>query len=709
MAGVREARGSGAEGVNPPPALYQKGGILKMVDLEEIRAGLRDELQPSQRERGKFICPLCGSGTGSHKSAAFSIEKDGKHGKCFSCGFYGDRFDLVAQRDGITLAEATRRLIEQYSPGSARARSSAAEDFSSYRPPEPPAAAVPSRDFPGEVAQAHGALSGSEGERYLMGRGFTAETMERFKLGYVPSHFFPGRGSFPAILFPYDPGGHYVGWRALTEKHYDKPKTSEAGEEPVFNAGALYSGGPVFVVESQLCAISIEQEGGRAVAIGGSGEKKLLRQIEKKAPGGLLILSLDNDEPGQEAQQKIAAALEAKGIPFIEANVSSNAKDPNELLQQGGGLLRQSIASTLRTVNEAREKAVEDQRAKRQQESAEGYISGFMQELRESMSAPAIPTGFPALDRLLDGGLYPGLYILGAITSLGKTTFTLQLCDQIAAAGHDVLFYSLEMARQELTAKSISRITYELTRKKGLSQDKAKTTRGIMASKRWASYGRDEMELMAAAIEDYKARISGHVWQYEGVGNIGIQEIRQEVERHIAITGRLPVLAIDYLQILAPVDMRASDKQNTDKNVLELKRLSRDKGIPIIGISSLNRDNYTSPINNAAFKESGAIEYSSDVLIGLQFSGMDYQEGETDKARDKRIRELVRGQKAKGNAGQAEELQLKILKNRNGRSGTDCLFSYRPMFNHYEEALEGFTEVEPDDNPFSQPKKKRPL
>lgn len=681
-----------------------------MVDLEEIRAGLREELQPSQREHGKYICPLCGSGTGSHKSAAFSIEKDGKHGKCFSCGFYGDRFDLVAQRDGISTAEATRRLIEQYSPGSARPpRSSAAEDFSPYRPPEPPAAEGSSRDFPGEVARAHAALSGSDGERYLTGRGFTAETLERFKLGYEPSHFFPGRGSFPAILFPYDPGGHYVGWRALTEKHYDKPKTSEAGEEPVFNAGALYSGEPVFVVESQLCAVSIEQEGGRAVAIGGSGERKLLRQIEKKAPAGLLILSLDNDEPGQEAQRKIAALLEAKGTPFIQANVSGSAKDPNELLQQGGGLLRQSIASTLRTVNEAREKAVEEQREKRQQESAAGYIGGFLEELRKSKAAPAIPTGFPGLDRLLDGGLYPGLYIIGAITSLGKTTFTLQICDQIAAGGYDVLFFSLEMARQELIAKSISRITYELTRRRGLSQDKAKTTRGIMASKNWAGYSRDEMELIAEAVEDYKARISGHIWIYEGVGNIGVQEIRQEVERHISITGRLPVCVIDYLQIMAPVDMRASDKQNTDKNVLELKRLSRDKGIPIFGISSLNRDNYTAPINNAAFKESGAIEYSSDVLIGLQFSGMDYQEGETDKARDKRIRELVRDQKAKGNAGQAEQLQIKILKNRNGRSGTDALFSYRPMFNHYEETLEGFTEVDPEDSPFSAPQKKRPL
>ena len=43
----------------------------------------------------------------------------------------------------------------------------------------------------------------------------------------------------------------------------------------------------------------------------------------------------------------------------------------------------------------------------------------------------------------------------------------------------------------------------------------------------------------------------------------------------------------------------------------------------------------------AAFKESGAIEYSSDTLIGLQLEGMDYQEGEADGARQKRIRKLL--------------------------------------------------------------------
>ena len=87
-------------------------------------------------------------------------------------------------------------------------------------------------------------------------------------------------------------------------------------------------------------------------------------------------------------------------------------------------------------------------------------------------------------------------------------------------------------------------------------------------------------------------------------------------------------MLIDYLQIVAPADMRATDKQNTDKAVLELKRISRDFKIPVIGISSFNRDSYKAgggvnqgKVSMTDYKESGAVEYSADVLIGLEFAG----------------------------------------------------------------------------------------
>ena len=58
-----------------------------------------------------------------------------------------------------------------------------------------------------------------------------------------------------------------------------------------------------------------------------------------------------------------------------------------------------------------------------------------------------------------------------------------------------------------------------------------------------------------------------------------------------------------------------------DKAVLELKRISRDFKLPVIAVSSLNRMSYGQRISMEAFKESGAIKYSSDVLIGLQLRG----------------------------------------------------------------------------------------
>jgi len=305
-----------------------------------------------------------------------------------------------------------------------------------------------------------------------------------------------------------------------------------------------------------------------------------------------------------------------------------------------------------------------------QQNSAAAHIGEFRNVVVNSINTPAISTGFVELDRILDGGLYEGLYVLGAISSLGKTTLVLQIADNMAQQGRDVLIFSLEMARYELMAKSISRITYQDASNKA----DAKTTRGILAGGRYKEYNATEKELIRNAVEQYR-EYAQHIYIHEGIGDIGIEQLKEAVNRHIEMTGNRPIVIIDYLQILAPYDMRASDKQNTDKAVLELKRLSRDKKIPVIGISSFNRESYKDSSGNkgrvtqADFKESGAIEYSADVLIGLEFIGAgnkDYSEKE-EKKKDPR------------------EIRLVILKNRNGRAWETDTFRYYPLFNYFEE------------------------
>ena len=70
------------------------------------------------------------------------------------------------------------------------------------------------------------------------------------------------------------------------------------------------------------------------------------------------------------------------------------------------------------------------------------------------------PTGFSELDKALAGGLGTGLHCIGAISSLGKTTFVLQMAENIASNGTPVILFSLEMRPEQLVAKTVSKNMY---------------------------------------------------------------------------------------------------------------------------------------------------------------------------------------------------------------------------------------------------------
>lgn len=304
-------------------------------------------------------------------------------------------------------------------------------------------------------------------------------------------------------------------------------------------------------------------------------------------------------------------------------------------------------------------------------------LVSFWETIKNSVNETYISTGFYNLDDVLDGGLYNGLYILGAISSLGKTTFMLQMADYIAARGRDVLYFSLEMAADELISKSISRLTYQFA---GEYRANAKTARGISTGSRYSHYNAQEKDLITRASNRYK-EIASHIYLYEGIGDIGVDEIKTEVMEHVRLTGNTPVVFIDYLQILAPYDLRASDKQNTDKAVLELKRLSRDLKLPVVAISSFNRDSYDREVDLTAFKESGAIEYGSDVLFALQPQGMT---AGINQKEIKKNRKLVRDCKK----SEARNVEVIILKNRHGKAYTKAYFTYKSLFNCFEPCKE---------------------
>ena len=673
---------------------------------EAIKNRIADYLQAiGQPKKNKdYVCPLCNSGGGNNGNytAAFKISPNGEAWHCFSCGGKGDIYTLIAMQHnkdikkdfaeilniaaatlGVTLDNGEHTQYTQHAQQTQKAQPK----------PEPPKT-IDYSDFL-RACKAEVTKTG-----YYTGRGLNVDVIERFNLGVITEEILAKYKTachleqFRAgdLVIPYNSQYSYFIGRNPNIKpnekgefKHKKPKTEHAGREPIFNEEELdlHSEAPIFIAEAPLDAISIEQAGGAAIAIGGTGQDKIEAALDKRPElKRSFIIAFDNpkqDNAGQTATEKLKESLDNRGIKYVIFKFADNVKDANDYLIKDE---RGFIKAVEESITEAKKITAEPTAAEPTEaeinaynaESGAARLAGFINGIKASINTPPTSTGFNSLDNILEGGLYEGLYILGAVSSLGKTTLLLQTADQIAKGGRDVLIFSLEMAAAELMAKSISRETFLICKEQGKGTANAKTVRGILDYSRYENYSREEKDTINKAIFNYKG-YAGNIFINEGIGNIGIEQIKQKIAEHKKIRGKTPVIIIDYLQILAPYSDRASDKQNTDKAVLELKRIARDEKTPVLAISSFNRGNYSAGANMAAFKESGAIEYSSDVLIALQPCGMKEGESNEDNA----------AIMSKCKASTERNVEAVILKNRNGQTGTTAIFKYYAMFNCFEE------------------------
>lgn len=636
----------------------------------------------------------CLSPTHEDKHPSMSYDRKGQRCHCFACGVNYDIFDLIGMDYG--LSDPKDIFDKAYELYGITIDDKKAEKAEASKKSEPEG-----EDYMDYYHKVQERLADPAAQEYLQWRGISQKTAARYWLGYDANY----------KTFNVDENGQnsFATWRALIiptgkssyiARNIDTPKEPmkrnryrKKGASLIFNSRALYSSiRPVFVVEGELDALSIIEVGGHAVGLGStSNYKQLVNMIEDQKPTQPLILALDSDEEGRKTEEQLAAELTRLQVLFYKYNLYGAANDANEALRLSHETFKENVMAAERMPE--LEKAVAEEAAKNKylSTSAAAHVQDFLSGITASVNTPAISTGFDNLDKILDGGLYEGLYVLGAISSLGKTTLVLQIADNLAQQGRDVLIFSLEMARSELMAKSISRVTYLLAD----NESDAKTARGITAGARYASYSQREKALINKSIAKYK-EYAEHIFIHEGIGDIGVEKVKEVVKQHISFTGNRPIVIIDYIQILAPYEMRASDKQNTDKAVLELKRLSRDYKIPVIGISSFNRASYSAGgganqgrVSMTDYKESGALEYSADVLIGLEFAsaGSDKYNEEEAKRRNPR------------------EIRLVVLKNRNGKAWERVEFSYRQLFNYFEE-IEGFSEqIEWEEDPFEDMRK----
>ena len=144
---------------------------------------------------------------------------------------------------------------------------------------------------------------------------------------------------------------------------------------------------------------------------------------------------------------------------------------------------------------------------------------------------------------------------------------------------------------------------------------------------------------------------------------------------------KAPVIVLDYLQIVPINGKETTAKQAIDEIVRKLKNFQRETGTTFIVISSFNRANYSQQVAFESFKESGNIEYSADVVWGLQLyatrelkDGIGISSGNREKI-------------SKAKEANSRQVELKCLKNRQGRNYS-CFFEYYPAVDTFEECQE---------------------
>ena len=600
---------------------------------------------------GQYVCPFCGSGNGENKSGALTLYKDGFH--CFSCKKSGDVLDLIGCVEHIPDYQGQLKRAEELFGVSNKSFSFVGKTQSDFKEQK-----EESVTYDTYFAQMHEHINETD---YWRKRGLGEATVKRFMLGYDADWIHPNAqnkekiAKSPRLIIP-------TGLSSYLARDVRPDATKcvkmRVGKTNIFNESALYeSTKPLFVVEGEFDAMSITEVGGEAIGIGGtSGAKKLLEKIASKKPTQMLILAFDADEAGNKCTKEISEELIRMEVQFKINDDFLGCKDANEALCQDRDAFSNLIASIEKScVNE------EDEEQKSYLSKAN---SSFVWDIFNKKEKPfCAKTGFDKLDSVLNGGLQEGLYVIGAMTSVGKTTISLQIGDSIAKSDNDVLKFSLEMSREELIAKSVSRHTTICSSKLGKRDSLAQTMTDIKSFV-FDAHSDEEKDVLSTAVSEYEY-YANRIITIEGEGDLGTKEIRAKVQKHIDLTGRRPVVLIDYLQILAPKDVHMSEKQNIDFAVMELKRISRDFKIPVWVISSFNRTAYKEEVSLESFKESGGIEYSADVVIGLQYQN----------------RSDINSEKPK----YPRKIEAVILKNRNGSSGDRIKLSYYQKYNYMVE------------------------
>ena len=241
-----------------------------------------------------------------------------------------------------------------------------------------------------------------------------------------------------------------------------------------------------------------------------------------------------------------------------------------------------------------------------------------------------------------------------------------QIFETMATTGADVVFLNLEMSREQLLARSLSRMIH----KQGHSMNAADVLKGY----KWTDAQRG---FVMEAADEYRSRIAPHfVYNPQGMG-CTYQSIGTVLAKYgdamKAQGRRAPVVVLDYLHIVQS-DKKEDAQEIIKSTVQMLKEYAVKYDTFVFALSATNRtSNAAGTITQESSRDSSGIEYTADYLLALNYKALALQEKKDDGSKYKA-----------SNPNDMEELQNKspremlvqVLKNRMNAAGGKLFLAF---------------------------------
>lgn len=296
------------------------------------------------------------------------------------------------------------------------------------------------------------------------------------------------------------------------------------------------------------------------------------------------------------------------------------------------------------------------------------YVSSFFNENSiNKIVRRRINTGIDNLDKIISGGFLEGsINVLAGSSAVGKSSFSLQIAGEIAKET-PVIYITLEMSQISLFSKLLSS---KLFLQDGLKSESTKTSTELMGPET-KNFSLDDWKKIDVTINEIQSTYQDKLFiVYPRYNSPTITWIVELINNFLDEYKRVPFVIIDYLQLISPnnTNKNMTDKQIVDMTLEELRKLSIEKKVTFLLISSLNRESYDKPVTMSSLKESGNIEFSADLILGMNPCDLE--------------KRTYNFQAISSNS--VKRIELKVLKQRYGQCSESIMLDFYPKYSYFE-------------------------